>query len=88
MRYGRKPIRPLILTRRHIQTSEYVVGVHFDVLKQASHPQVTYLDKGSTKHAFIYPETESEEILEVTQRVVICVIDSNRSYWSPPYSLP
>ena len=54
-------------TRTSIQTSEYVVGVHFDVLKQASHPQVTYLDKGSTKHAFIYPETESEEILEVTQ---------------------
>ena len=54
-------------TRTSIQTSEYVVDVHFDGLKQASHPQITYLDKGSIKACFIHPETESEEILEVTQ---------------------
>ena len=53
-------------TRTSIQTSEYAVDVHFDGLKQASHPQVTYLDKGSIKHAFIHPETESETIMEVT----------------------
>ena len=67
MRYGPETNQTFDPTRTSIQTSEYVVDVHFDGLKQASHPQVTYLDKGSIKHAFIHPESESEEILEVTE---------------------
>ena len=56
-------------TRTAIYTDEFVVDVHYDEFKQASRPQVTYLDKGSIKHAFIQPESEIETIVEVKEGV-------------------
>ena len=56
-------------TRTAIYPDEYVAQVSYDSVNQKPRPQVTYLDKGSVKHAFIFPETESESVIEVKSGV-------------------
>jgi hypothetical protein len=69
-------------TKTAIYTDEYVAQVNYDSVNQKSRPQVTYLDKGSVKHAFIFPETESESVIEVKAGVfssLSMAIDANGS---------
>ena len=69
-------------TRTSIYTTEFVAAVHYDPIRQQPRPQVTYLDKGSVKHAFIYPESESESVIDVKEGVfssLSMVIDANGS---------
>ena len=69
-------------TRTAIITTEFVVDVHYDAVKQLTRPQVTYLDKGAVKHAFIHPESESETIVDVKEGVfsaLSMVVDASGS---------
>ena len=67
-------------TRTAIYTNEFVVDAYYDATTGQPRPQVTYVDKGSVKHAFIQPESESETVVEVTDGVysaLSMVVDSN-----------
>ena len=69
-------------TKTAINTNEYVAQVSYDSINKKPRPQVTYLDKGSVKHAFIFPETESESVIEVKAGVfssLSMAIDANGS---------
>ena len=56
-------------TRSNISTNDFVARVHYDTLAERPKIQVTYLSKGIIRHAYIDPETDQEDDVEVKDGV-------------------